>query len=245
MKTISIFSNIRQAGAVQAWLALNEIDSFIPEEDTIGMLPYLAVSSGIHLQVADEDFERAEELVKDFFEEEASRQEASQAQGPDHCGAFDGASNEKGSQASASPMQMSKNFARNVFFTALIVNILTYPLSLTLHADTPSEVDYFLSGLYASYDAAMLRVYFYYLSLILFPIAFIGLFYFKNWARQLFTGLWAIILLFSPFSVVSYSAGLTLLFETIGGLMAGFIFCLIYFTPVSGYFKENRVSRCS
>ncbi|MDR1305825.1 MAG: DUF2007 domain-containing protein [Verrucomicrobiales bacterium] len=67
MQTVFTCSVLNQALLLQSWLTANGLDSFIPEELTGNILPYIAVNSGIQIQVAEADVDRAAGLIKEYF----------------------------------------------------------------------------------------------------------------------------------------------------------------------------------
>ena len=64
MKTIANFGTLMEAELLKLKLASCGIDAFIPDELTAGVAPHIfATRSGIRVQVADTDFENAQELM--------------------------------------------------------------------------------------------------------------------------------------------------------------------------------------
>ena len=64
MKTIAHFGTLMEAELLKLKLASCGIDAFIPDELTAGVAPHIfATRSGIRVQVADTDFENAQELM--------------------------------------------------------------------------------------------------------------------------------------------------------------------------------------
>lgn len=69
MKTVASLSTVNQAYLLRSWLEANGLECFIPEEMTAGgVLPNEAVFSGVRIQVAEEDVEKAREMIKDYYE---------------------------------------------------------------------------------------------------------------------------------------------------------------------------------
>ena len=67
MKTLRTYGNLNEAFLAQAWLDSCGIAALIPDENTAsGALPHVSIYSGIRLQVAEEDFDRAVVLMRDF-----------------------------------------------------------------------------------------------------------------------------------------------------------------------------------
>ena len=64
MKTIANFGTLMEAELLKLRLSSCGIDAFIPDELTAGVAPHIcATRSGIRVQVADTDFEHAQELM--------------------------------------------------------------------------------------------------------------------------------------------------------------------------------------
>ena len=64
MKTLVHFVTLMESLSLKLKLASCGIDAFIPDELTAGVAPHIfATRSGIRVQVADTDFENAQELM--------------------------------------------------------------------------------------------------------------------------------------------------------------------------------------
>jgi hypothetical protein len=64
MKTIANCSNLTEALQLKMVLEAHDIPSFIPDEMMAGVAPHhFLTSSGVRLQVSDEDAEEAEKIV--------------------------------------------------------------------------------------------------------------------------------------------------------------------------------------
>ncbi len=66
MKTIRNCGTIDQATSIKLLLEGNGIDAFIPDEVSAGVVPhFFNTKAGIRVQVADEDVQRANEILTD------------------------------------------------------------------------------------------------------------------------------------------------------------------------------------
>lgn len=73
MHTVANCFNFAEAQRLKIALDANGIDSFIPDENVAVAAPYMfATKSGVRLQVAEEDVERAEEVIKQMREQDDS-----------------------------------------------------------------------------------------------------------------------------------------------------------------------------
>ena len=76
IKAIAHFGTLMEAELLKLKLASCGIDAFIPDELTAGVAPHIfATRSGIRVQVADADFENAQELMASTVMESENRDE--------------------------------------------------------------------------------------------------------------------------------------------------------------------------
>jgi hypothetical protein len=61
--TVATFSDVIGAGLARDRLASEGIEAFVPDAQAGGVMPFLAQSGGVRVQVKAEDAERAREIL--------------------------------------------------------------------------------------------------------------------------------------------------------------------------------------
>ncbi len=70
LKTIANLGSIQQAQSLKMMLGSAGIESFIPDEISAGLTPYLFMGkTGVRLQVAEEDEEESRQILEHGFDE--------------------------------------------------------------------------------------------------------------------------------------------------------------------------------
>jgi hypothetical protein len=65
MTTIANCRDLNEALRLQMLLGCGNIESFIPDENSATLAPHYFFASGVRVQVAEEDAERAKRIVSD------------------------------------------------------------------------------------------------------------------------------------------------------------------------------------
>lgn len=221
MKTVRTYQNINDALLDQSWLESNGIESLIPDEvSASSALPHLSVYSGIRLQVKEEDFQAALELLPD--EPSPAPKEK-----------------KKMNERSELPETIPPGFFKAVIVADLALYVLSIFLAFIHLSQTPESILRYASDQFISYPMASLAYALYWPLTVVSIIASVGLYFQKRWARFLYIAVWAIGMLYVLFSSGYFVYPSEAFIGGLSTLSGGFVICMIYFTNASEFFRKK------